>query len=105
MMQRHSLIARLVVLLLFALPMTSSADCARDAGGLVHCSKHPSGGAAKDAGGLVHCGKGQCRRGGDGLVYCSKVPGGGAETDAIEFVQCLGGCERGDREVCVRGDR
>ena len=81
------------------------AECARDASGLVHCSQQPTGGAAKDGSGNVQCGKGQCRKDGGGTVHCSKVVGGGAEVDAIEYVQCLGGCERGTREMCVRGDR
>jgi|SRR5579859_679545 len=99
---------RFLVALSFALSVGISAalaECAKDSIGTVYCSEYPVGGATADSIGTVQCGKGQCRRDSIGTVYCSRVVGGGAETDSIGTVQCLGGCERGSRSMCVRGER
>lgn len=85
--------------------MNVHAECAKDSIGTVYCSESPAGGAMPDIIGTVQCGKGQCRKDRIGTVRCSRVPGGGAETDAIGSVFCLGGCERGSRNMCVRGER
>lgn len=81
------------------------AECAKDSIGTVYCSESPTGGAMPDSIGTVQCGKGQCRKDSIGTIYCSIIPGGGAETDSIGSVKCLGGCERGSRNMCARGER
>lgn len=103
---KSSQIAALAVYFgIFAHPVLAHAECAKDSIGTVYCAEYPTGGAVADGIGTVLCGKGQCRRDGIGTVHCSQVPGGGAETDSIGTVKCLGGCERGSRNACVRGDR
>jgi hypothetical protein len=102
-MKTRSLVA-IVCFILFSYSVILYAECAKDNIGTVYCAKTPAGGAVADNIGDVLCGKGQCRKNRIGEVYCSVLTGGGADTDFIGSVKCLGGCERGSKYECVKGE-
>lgn len=80
-------------------------SCVTNQYGKVYCSRFLNGGALRNRDGEVVCGKGQCATDQYANVYCAKAVAGGALRNSSGEVRCAGGCEPGQVDYCIAGEK